>query len=413
MEVSAILATGRTGLTAGRTRQRGSVLAIVAISLALLFGIGGLAIDLGHAYVNKTRLQNAVDAAALSAAITLNRSGELASAIGDGNATFADFSSQPGNSELQSFDPANLQYEFSVKLIPFANVAGSANPKFVRVIASDYQLPAWLIRVLGITEKRISATAVSGPIPLQTVCNIAPMMVCAEVDSNGQPIDTTCGDGACFGYTTEELVVLKDGPDNGGGDLGPGNFRLIRLPGNNGANDVRDALAGGYETCAGLGDTITTQTGVEAGPVRDGINIRFGDKSGSLDSDLYKPDLVTAANTIGSDKPGNYTPVYPAYQNAYRNGIFDQIDGEPERRIITVPFADCRGGATGTDTLPLVGFGCFFLTRKVEVKGQNTKEVFSELVDNCGAKGRPDPNSVSGPGPFKIVLFKNPDGTDA
>lgn len=413
MDGSAIRTRRGPAPTKAPRTQRGSVLVLVAISLALLLGIGGFAIDLGHAYVNKTRLQNAVDAAALSAAITLNRAGDLASAIADGNATFADFAAQPGNAELSAFDPTRLQYEFSLKLIPFADVAGSANPKFVRVSANDYQLQAWLIRMLGITEKRISATAVSGPIPLQTVCNIAPMMVCADVDENGVATDTTCGDGACFGYTTQELIVLKDGPDDAGGDLGPGNFRLIRLPGNNGAKDVRDALAGGYETCAALGDTLTTQTGVEAGPVRDGINVRFGDQPGNLDSDLYKPDLVTAANTIGSDVPGNYVPVFPAYQNAYRNGQFDQIEGEPERRIITVPFADCRAGANGTADLPLVGFGCFFLTRKVEVKGNETKEVFSELVDNCGAKGRPDPNAVSGPGPYKIVLFKNPDGTDA
>src|SRR5688500_16061724 len=52
--------------------QRGAVAVIVVISLAVLIIMAGLVRDVGHAFVNKTRLQNTVDAAALAAAKVLD-----------------------------------------------------------------------------------------------------------------------------------------------------------------------------------------------------------------------------------------------------------------------------------------------------------------------------------------------------
>ena len=54
------------------SRESGSVLVVLTLSLTVLIGMSALAIDLGHAYLNKTRLQGAVDSVALSAAISVN-----------------------------------------------------------------------------------------------------------------------------------------------------------------------------------------------------------------------------------------------------------------------------------------------------------------------------------------------------
>ncbi len=63
------------------SKQHGIVIPLVAIALLALLGVTGLAVDMGHMYENKTRLQNAVDAAALSAAKTLDETkGDQASA---------------------------------------------------------------------------------------------------------------------------------------------------------------------------------------------------------------------------------------------------------------------------------------------------------------------------------------------
>ena len=53
-------------------RQRGIVAVMVAIGLLALLAMVGLALDSGHAVLNKSRLQNTVDASALAAAKVLD-----------------------------------------------------------------------------------------------------------------------------------------------------------------------------------------------------------------------------------------------------------------------------------------------------------------------------------------------------
>ncbi len=52
--------------------ERGAILFIVAACLVVLLGFMGLAIDLGHAYNNKSQLQSIADACALAGASALN-----------------------------------------------------------------------------------------------------------------------------------------------------------------------------------------------------------------------------------------------------------------------------------------------------------------------------------------------------
>ena len=52
--------------------ERGAILFIVAACLVVLLGFMGLAIDLGHAYNNKSLLQNIADACALAGGSALN-----------------------------------------------------------------------------------------------------------------------------------------------------------------------------------------------------------------------------------------------------------------------------------------------------------------------------------------------------
>ena len=56
-----------------RHRQTGSVMVLIVVALAAMLLMAALALDGGHMLVNKTRLQNAVDAAALSGAKTLQQ----------------------------------------------------------------------------------------------------------------------------------------------------------------------------------------------------------------------------------------------------------------------------------------------------------------------------------------------------
>src|SRR5258706_11155069 len=63
----------KTSATDGKCRSdKGAILFIVAACLVVLLGFMGLALDLGHAYNNKSQLQNIADSCALAGGSALN-----------------------------------------------------------------------------------------------------------------------------------------------------------------------------------------------------------------------------------------------------------------------------------------------------------------------------------------------------
>ncbi|MDH3821699.1 MAG: pilus assembly protein TadG-related protein, partial [Gammaproteobacteria bacterium] len=84
-----------------RQKQKGAVGILVLAGMVALLAMAGLALDSSHAMLNKTRLQNAVDAAALSGAKELDLTGKdelLARAAAE--ASFAANSTASGNAEM-------------------------------------------------------------------------------------------------------------------------------------------------------------------------------------------------------------------------------------------------------------------------------------------------------------------------
>lgn len=387
--------TQMTVMDARRRPQGGFVIVMVAASLVAIMGIAGLALDLGHAYVNKTRLQNAVDAAALSGAKVLDVTKNTAAADTGARTTFTEDIGAPGNRDrelISALSSANLVLEFSPTLIPWS--PGGANPKYVRASVNSYILNAWFIRVLGITTKTVAASAVAGPSPvLGEVCNIAPVLACGN----------SAAGGPLWGYTQGQLVTLKTGSGNKGWAVGPGNYQLIQLGCGPGGACVRQNMAGSYENCIDLTDSVQTKPGNTVGPTAQGINTRFGSCSAGLDcTNLYKPDWVIDAG------PAGYPDTYAQYQANYA-ALGSSIESDPARsyrRVLTIPIGNCTGTVNGQGTVPLLGFGCFFLTQPVAQGGQ--QEIYGEFIDSCDAAGTPGPDPGAGPGPYLIQLYKDP-----
>jgi hypothetical protein len=400
---------------------------MVVISLVAMLGIVGLALDGGHSMLNKSRLQNVVDASALDAAYILDLSdGDTDLARAEALGMFGNNAGEDGNLEISnaySGGNLNVTVQFSNTLDPF--VPGTAPAEYVRVIARGLDLPAWFITVMGFNEKRVAASAVAGPSPtLGEVCNLAPMMACG---------DPTATDGF-HGYAPREVTVLKT--SSGGGDfpVGPGNFQLVRLDGMQGGADIREALAGGYEGCATLdGETIPTEPGNTIGPVAQGLNTRLGNYAGPLqgDQDKYPPDLVT--DQIGpltyEDEVIYYDgqPLTDADQLPwdYQRYLSDMMDpqswnfyesqGVALRRVLRIPVGNCDGTTNGQGDVPLLGVLCFFLMQEVTQKG-NEAEVFGQFMgadESCPVTGKPGPEPVTGPGPYRIQLYKDPDAEAA
>ncbi|MFH0343097.1 MAG: pilus assembly protein TadG-related protein [Chromatiales bacterium] len=396
------------------SKQHGIVIPLVAIALLALLGVTGLAVDMGHMYENKTRLQNAVDAAALSAAKTLDETkGDQAAAtvaaentVVDRNVT--DAANNGANDEMSAIAKGDVLVEFFELAAGACGSAGYANC-FVRVRVNNLSRPNFLIQVLGLgNTKTVAARAVAGPSPiLEEVCDVVPMMVCAQ-DAD---LDDATDDGKFYGYTPGNNYCLKRGEDPAecpGAVLDNGNFQLINLDDSQGGSDICTNLSGAYSKCLKSGN-IDLKPGNTVGPVEAGLNTRFniypqgqGQCEGVLDSTNAPPDAVVS---YGTGEPGeSYT--------SWKSAATEITNGVKGRRLVSVPVGNCPVPCTGASCVaPLLDFACFYLLQPVIQGGSDPTKgmVVGEFTnEGCVSKGKPGTDPTTGPGPYVIQLYKDP-----
>lgn len=422
-------------LTALPKRQRGAVLVLIVIALASILLMAALALDGGHMLVNKTRLQSAVDAAALSGAKTLSQ------VLGTGNAstlardaalnTLTRNASATGNRELATAIGANVGSFAVVELAssvygPFS-FPGPADARYVRVSVPNYgltgffwgaaqSLPEWLGGNPDLPDKAVAAIATAGPSPTANPCDLVPLMVCGVPQA-----------GTFWGYKLGELKVLKTAANNSSA-IGPGNFQLLDF--GSGGKSVGELLAGGGPVCPGK--NVTTKPGNTVGPSVTGLNTRFGEYKGSFHGSqgTYPPDQVISFDPITyNDKSSpprleyqgqpvtssdagyltaGGTPVlgYPEWkQNVGNCPSGCESNGVAERRILKVVIGDCTGKNSGSSSIPVLGFGCFFLVRPSDHSGQEA-QIFGQFVKECEGDGVAGPKPVEDVGPLIIQLYK-------
>jgi Flp pilus assembly protein TadG len=410
-------------MTPMRRQQRGITAVLVAVGLLGLLAMAALALDTGHLVLNKSRLQDTVDAAALAAAKVLDQTGSQAQATAAARSVFdLNAASQPELS--QALSGADLTVQYSNTLNPFA--PGTVPANYVRVRADNFTMWTSLAAAVGIDQLTTAAAAVAGPsapIGPGEACDLAPMMICG---------DPGAGAANNWGYENDKVTLLKIA-SNAPSGIGPGNYQLVRL-GGSGANVVRQNLAGGYDDCVEPLNSVETQPGNEVGPVVQGLNTRFGEYLGGMKAADYPPDKIVTApvpqldvaadgTTVilkGSGNPG--TPVtstdgiysYSNYMSDMASGNFTHPSGKALRRVLAVPVVNCSTMVNGQGTLPVLGFGCMFLLQKAVQKGTENF-VYGEFVGSCAAAGVPGPvpGPVGGPGIYKIVLHNDPASADS
>jgi Flp pilus assembly protein TadG len=402
-----------------RRRERGATLVLVVVGMLALLAMAGLAIDTAHVLLNKSRLQSALDAAALAAAKILSQSTNTASATLAAGSLFTSNLAQYPELQRAVNSGLKLTTEYSNTLNPFS--PGTAPPLFVRTSINGFTTPMSLIAVLGISSINVVGSAVAGPSPaLTTECNIVPVFVCA---------DTTKGTAPLFNYSIGQVVALNLTAGTTS-TIGPGNYGLLRL-GGPGGNVVQNNLAGDYANCASVNDTPQTQTGVLTGPVSQGINTRFDDYKGGLLSTQYPPDPIYSASAghqtslnvdskTGDTMQGNtdisklapekqaaaLTFNYAKYTSTTTTYDMTVPPAALQRRVLAVPLGDCTGLVTGTGAVKVNGFACVFLLQAVGQGAQNN-QIFAEITSGCNATGTPGTGGTSLIGPYKIELYKS------
>ena len=398
--------------------QRGVALPLVTVGLLAMLAVAGLALDASHVLANKTRLQNTVDAAALAAAKEYDLTNDIVTANAAATGIFGLNADAAGNHEInRAYDNGEISVviQWSETLNPFTSTG--VGP-YVRVIATGLDIDTSLSAVLGILEVGVPASAVAGPSPsISTACNVAPLVACA-LDPD---------DPDLFGFDPNQVEVLKSASGDPS-DIGPGNFQLIRL-GCPGGNCVRENLAGGYNGCVSDGEVVETEPGNTVGPTVQGLNTRFGSYSGSMSPTDYPPDVITTQPNPGlqyddttdsvSQNDATVTPDsldygWEQYSEDVSNGLltYDPPIGVYERRVLALPIARCEGDDSGQSTLEVVGFGCYFMLQQVVQKGTEA-QIFGQFISGCSLNGAAGPSPVSGPDPYVIQLYKDPDSGDS
>lgn len=399
-------------------RQQGLVLVMVTVAMLALVGVAALSIDVSHAVLNKARLQNSVDAAALAAAIVMDSEGTNTQATTAANSTLSNVAAATGNAEMD-FSNATITVEYSNDPTIFPQSSGyNANlDTYVRVTVSAYPLDNFFAYVFGV-DKQLVSSAVAGPSPGIDVVNVVPMAVC-EGES---------GTGGSTGYDTGELYALKIADQNQS-EMGSGNYQLLDF--GSGANTVKYALAGGYEGSVGVGDTVITKPGNTIGPVGQGLNTRFGDTGGGLSasefpSDVYvkepikSPSIDNDGNLSYSDTSGAGGSAwgYSDYKAALPDCSGDSdckiaSGGQHDRRILVIPIVDCSGASGGTSAFTVTALGCFFMLQKAPTSNSGKQAVFGEFISDCTASGGNPGQDSSNEGPYTIVLYKDPGGEES
>lgn len=415
-------------------RQEGSVSVLMVIALAAMAMMAALALDGGHIMLNKTRLQNAVDAAALSGAKTLSQvEGGVNSASTTRTAalyTLTQNANATGNNELATAVGGNAGAFAVVELAssvygPFS-YPGPTDAKYVRVSVPSYSLTgffwnfAQIFGAGGLGTKAVAAIATAGPSPTSP-CDLAPLMVC------GNPTQYDPDAGMFWGFQFGDLQVLKTAAGNSS-PIGPGNFQLLDF--GSGGNAVREEMAGGGKVCRNVGDNVTTEPGNKVGPASQGLNTRFGIYQGPVSAADYPPDMVTTSSnpaitydgtvakyqgqavtssngdlTAGGSAILDYNDWRASVAACVAGGTGCESNGVFERRMLKIVVGNCTGKQGGSTSIPVLGFGCYFVVQPMSGGGTDA-EIFGQFVQECEGDNVAGPTPSTDSGPQIIQLYK-------
>ncbi|HKV35793.1 MAG TPA: pilus assembly protein TadG-related protein [Pyrinomonadaceae bacterium] len=341
-----------------RKKERGSVMIMTAILMGGLILALALCIDVARLYMLRTELQNAADAAALSAARELSSG---AGGINDGVARATAIVNNYGfNDAVVNISAVNV--EFAVNLNgPYVNsataAAAPANYRFVRVTTDSVATPMlFSARVWGNPNRTETKSAVAGmSVGINTICDFFPFAV-ALADSNPSlpgfnppapntvmTLNFTQGNGNSMTLADKDYVILEV-PEISG----------------NGAGETIRLSAGLTSICQTLNVNVpfhaTPSSNQNNGPrqITDGVNTRFNiyaNGPGQLNPTSFPPDSNIAQGISFQSYNDRTTVVAPS-----PNG-----PGVDQRRILVVPIV-APGTYTGAPvSAPTIQFGAFFL----------------------------------------------------
>lgn len=412
------------GYGAAHRGERGVVAIIVALTLAVLIGFAGLALDLGKLYIAKSELSNAADSCALAAARDLTKAVSLdapeaaAMTVGSSNRVLM----QSENVALSTNSNVTFSKQFAGPYQTKDQFTESDVPSigFVRCTVQRTGIANWFIQVVSATlgTSAVAATAVASTTQSQTTCAL-PVAICAAPSSSP--------------YNVGDWISSKVGTDN----QITGNFMWVAYPGQN-VPDMKTLLTGPGQCTL---PTVGTQVG-KTGNIQsmDGAwNTRFGiyqnpyngppDPSGVSDFTGFAYSPVTKLNgsiptrNVFPDFRDNQRPNHTPYQGNSTDNLLD-VQGKTQsstdyasgadRRLALVPVIDCPSLQTA-QTASIQSWACILMLHPMEKGGSKSglngtiyleyRGDASDPTTPCATQGIPGSTSA-GIGPMVPVLVQ-------
>ncbi len=407
---------------------------MVGLTMAVMLGFVGLAVDGGRLYLTKTELQNAADACALAAAYELTGSPNIPNeafvraeaagrAVGSRNRVDFQNVAIPANS---------FSLTYSATLNGGWAPGAAGNAKYVRCTVDRTGIQPYFMQVLGIGAQSVNAIATATLAPAQTNCAV-PMGLCTK------------GAAPNYGYAPGEWVLMSysEGNGNGGGGNQPvnytGNFRWIDFTPNapspgcgnaDGAGELRCLMAGSgtcslpeptLNNCAGGGGNNQIPSCVGAtgsiNSMETAYNTRFGvyAPGGGYNVTNAPPDFTgysystenwTLGNSAYSGASGglpNYrtarnarTPIQanrnitnpPLYANNDNLATQAQYTANgADRRLVVLPIVECGNFANG-QVAPVRAYACVLMLDPYRRQGNNVVSRL-EFIGRSNEAGSP------------------------
>jgi Flp pilus assembly protein TadG len=319
-----------------RKSERGSVLAMSAVSMLALLLATGLAVDVSHFYTAKAELQNAADAAALAGASQLSStSGGIQMAVAEATKALNNYDFK-SNVTITS---ANVTFSNNLNgtYVDAASAQGApTSMRFVKVTIPPQPVGVSFSAVALGSTKNIGATATAG---LSVGLSMNKFYTAYTfIESNAAPI--------------VKGSVLTLGA-KAGTDSAPTSYRVLAGP------DGDLILTGPIHAYGYIGSSYNVANLAQSEMCRYakiGMNTRFGDYTvhpgaNSIDE---PPDTITQENIT-----------YTQYRDMQGAGTVQAAGGMKNRRIITAPIANNSTYNTTSRTVTSNRLAAFFIKKKV------------------------------------------------
>jgi Flp pilus assembly protein TadG len=221
--------------------ENGEAIVLITLSITILLGLLAFVIDAGQLYIEKSRMQKALDAAALAGALELPE--QPNKAISEAEQTL----------RMNEVAPA------------IANI--SINSTYTEIkIQSSKTVSFVFAPVIGIQIGNVHASSIVRLNPLTSGKGAVPLGVDSSIE-----------------LSFETSVVLKAGEST------VGNFGALALSGK-GGNDYETDLKFGFQDILSVGEVLETKTGNMAGPTKKAVDYRISIASTGQSYRNYPPN---------------------------------------------------------------------------------------------------------------------------